>query len=106
MNHLGLIAIVLSLHLIQMLISLYRYGKPSSFHSYSAKLAAFGIGVFVLATFDFDFYPWLFFLACFLLVLDAVEESILVLLLPNWKNDVKGIYWVVRKKRVAKTATT
>ncbi len=90
--------IVLSLHLVQLSLSLWRYGKPSSFHTYSAKLGAVAIGVFILTSLHFDFFPWLFYTTVVILIIDAIEESILVYLIPQWKTDVKGIFWL-RKKR-------
>jgi len=30
--------------------------------------------------------------------LDLVEEIILVLLLPHWQANVKGLYWAITKK--------
>jgi phosphatidylglycerophosphate synthase len=88
---------VIALHLIQLGLSLWRYGRPSSFHTWSAKVAALGIGIFILATFHFGFYEWLFYVAVGLLTLDAVEESILVFLIPEWTTDVKGVWWRIKK---------
>lgn len=98
-----IIIIVLSLHFIQLCLSLWRYGKPSSFHTWAAKVAALGIGLFILITLHFKFYEPLFYLAVILLILDAIEESILVFLLPKWVNDVKGIYWVLKNKKIRKS---
>jgi CDP-diacylglycerol--glycerol-3-phosphate 3-phosphatidyltransferase len=97
-DHSTIIHVVIGLHLFQLGLSLWRYGKPSSFHTWSAKFAALGIGLFILSTFHFGFSPELFYLAILLLILDATEESILVFLLPEWKNDVKGIYWVLKNR--------
>jgi len=88
---------IIAIHVIQLLLSLWRYGKPSSFHTYSAKLAALAIGIFILITLHFSFIPWIFYLTVVFMIFDGVEESILVLLLPKWKTDVKGLFWVFGK---------
>lgn len=93
-----IVGLVIGLHLLQLVLSLWRYRKPSSFHTYSAKTAALGIGIFMLLTLHFGFYEWLFYIAIGLLVMDAVEESILIFMLPQWEHDVKGIYWVMKRK--------
>jgi CDP-diacylglycerol--glycerol-3-phosphate 3-phosphatidyltransferase len=93
-----IVSIVLGLHVLQLILSLWRYHKPSSFHTYSAKTAALGIGVFILITLHFDFYEWLFYVALILLTVDALGESILIFLIPKWEHDVKGIYWVLKRK--------
>jgi CDP-diacylglycerol--glycerol-3-phosphate 3-phosphatidyltransferase len=32
-------------------------------------------------------------------MLDLTEEIILVLMLPRWQTDVKGLYWVLKKNQ-------
>ncbi|MBL0340483.1 MAG: hypothetical protein IPP71_05885 [Bacteroidetes bacterium] len=53
----------------------------------------------MLITLHFYFIDWLFYLAMILLIFDAIEESIMVLLIPEWENDIKGIYWLWKRKR-------
>ena len=95
--------VILSLHVMQLLLSLWRYGRPSSFHTLSAKAGALAIGMFMLITLHFYFIPWLFWLTVCILVIDALEESILVLLIPEWKNDIRGLWWVIRRKSEKQT---
>lgn len=92
-----ILIIVLSLHVFQLLLSLWRYGRPSAFHTWSAKSGALAIGMFMLITLHFHFIPWLFWLTVAILILDAVEESILVFMVPEWKNDIKGLWWIIKK---------
>jgi len=89
---------VISLHLIQLILCLWRYGRPSSFHTYSAKTGALAIGCFLIYTMFFGFNVVFFHLTMLVLTIDAIEESILVFLIPEWKNDVKGIWWVLKAK--------
>ncbi|MBL0340482.1 MAG: CDP-alcohol phosphatidyltransferase family protein [Bacteroidetes bacterium] len=37
LEHIFIIVFVIALHIIQLLLSLWRYGKPSSFHTLAAK---------------------------------------------------------------------
>jgi phosphatidylglycerophosphate synthase len=89
--------VVVAVHVTQLLLALWRYGKPSSFHTWSAKAAAIAIGIFILFTLHFYFVPWLFYLTVVLLLIDGIEESILVMLEKTWKTDIKGVWW--RKKK-------
>ena len=103
-EQLFIVIVLLSLYCAQVLFSFYRYGKISSFHTYSAKLSALLQGIFLLSFFFFEtpIYP-LFYLASLVTFIQLVEETILVFILPKWENDVKGVYWVLkRKKRVFK----
>ena len=99
-DYLSFVIIVVSLHLIQLFLALWKYGKPSSFHTWSAKLGALAVGMFILVTLHFHFMPWLFYATISILIIDAIEESILVFMLPQWKNDVKGIYWILKQKKI------
>ena len=103
-EHMLIFAIVIGLHVVQLCLSLWRYRKPSSFHTWSAKIGAIVIGSFLIITLHFHFIPTLFYLTMFSLAVDAIEESVLVFLLPEWKNDVKGIWWVMRSRRESRNS--
>jgi phosphatidylglycerophosphate synthase len=100
--NLPIIIILFSLFILQIILALIKYRKFSSFHTYFAKLAALLQGCFLILMFFLPepLYP-LFYLACVITALDLAEEIILVFLLPEWETDVKGIYWVMKKKREA-----
>lgn len=93
--------ILLSLFLVQTIYAFIRYGKLTSFHTYLAKTAALLQGIFLLVTFFID-EPniILFYAAAIITILELTEEIILVNLLPNWDTNVKGIYWVLKKKKL------
>jgi phosphatidylglycerophosphate synthase len=97
-QHSIIISIIIGCHIIQLLLSLWRYGKPSSFHTWSAKFGALAVGLLILFTLHFYFSPLLFYITALILIVDAFEESILVFLFPEWKNDVKGLFWVLKNK--------
>ena len=92
--------ILLVLFLVQTSYAFIRYGKMTNFHTYLAKAAAFFQGVFLLLVF-FTEKPdlILFYTAAFITMLELIEEIILIKLLPDWQINVKGIYWVLKKKK-------
>jgi CDP-diacylglycerol--glycerol-3-phosphate 3-phosphatidyltransferase len=93
--------LLLVLFLVQTIYALIRYGKMTNFHTYLAKTAALLQGIFLLVTF-FSEEPnlILFYAAAIITILELIEEIILVKLLPNWKTNVKGIYWVLKKRSI------
>jgi len=94
---------LISLFLVQLIFSFIRYRKISSFHTYTAKASALFVGVFMLSLFFFDEPVYLlFYIAAATTTLELIEEIILVALLPEWVNDVKGLYWVLKEKRSKK----
>lgn len=88
------------LFLLQTGFALYRYGKITSFHTYLAKLAALAQGVFLLFFFFFEtIYYSLFYAAAFITMAELAEEIIIVWLLPQWKSNVRGLWWVLQQKQ-------
>lgn len=99
-QELVLIIILLVLLVIQMVMALVRYGKISSFHTYLAKIAAVLQGSFLILLFFLQEPPLtLFYIASAVTILEIVEEMILVILLPEWKINVHGLYWALKEKK-------
>ncbi len=91
--------ILFGLLLIQTILALYRYGRPTSFHTYLAKLAMLFQGIFLILFFFLPEWPIvLFFIAVSVTMLDLIEEIIMILYLPEWQADVKGLFWIKKKK--------
>jgi CDP-diacylglycerol--glycerol-3-phosphate 3-phosphatidyltransferase len=96
----GFFIVLLALFLIQTSYALIRYKKLTTFHTYLAKTAALLQGVFLLHSFFFGGPSLiLFYAAVGITGLELLEEIILVRVLKNWEANVKGIYWVMNRKR-------
>jgi CDP-diacylglycerol--glycerol-3-phosphate 3-phosphatidyltransferase len=92
--------ILLALFLMLVALALIRYRRFTSFHTLSAKVAAVLQGSFLILVFFLSQPPMLLFYAAFAMTaIDLIEEIILVLMLPNWKVDIKGIYWAIKDKK-------
>jgi phosphatidylglycerophosphate synthase len=89
---------LLCLFAIQTVMAFIRYGKLTNFHTYGAKLAAVSQGVFLILFF-FTSQPDmpLFYIAAIITGIELLEEIIIVLVLPQWKTNVKGLYWVIKE---------
>lgn len=100
------ISVMLVLYILQVSLSLRQYGKLSSFHTYLAKIAAILQGVFFILMF---FLPQpvslLFYATALVTIADIIEEIILVIVLPKWQTDVKGVYWILKKRRTMKSTS-
>ena len=98
-KELTLFLILFGVFLFQLTASLIRYKKISSFHTYLAKAAAVVTAIFLLSVFFLERILYPFFYAAYLVTLvELIEEIVLVFLLPKWKVNVKGLYWVLRKR--------
>ncbi len=99
-QELVLIIVLLALLVIQTVMALIRYGKISSFHTYLAKLAALLQGSFLILLFFLPEPPLtLFYIASVVTILEIAEEMILVMILPEWKANVHGLYWALKDKK-------
>lgn len=89
------------LYLVQNIAALSRYRKLTSFHTVAAKIAAVLQGAFLILVF---FLPeplrWFFNLTAAATLIDLAEEILLVFVLPHWEANVKGLYWVLKNKRL------
>lgn len=72
----------------------------NAFHTYLSKITAYVQGAFVMSLFLFGFKAFLFYPAMVICIVANIEEMILARLLPKYATDVKGLYWVLKKKPV------
>jgi cardiolipin synthase len=99
LQEITMIILLLVLFLVQTAIALIRYGKISSFHTYAAKIAAMLQGTFLLLLFFLSEPIYLlFYLTTFVTALELFEEIIIMFLLPQWETNVKGLYWIIKRK--------
>ena len=85
--------------LLENVLAMARYGRLSSFHTYTSKAAGYLLGIFVGVLFVFGFQPSLLYAAVIVSVLGNLEEIVLLALLPQWRSDVRGLLWVLRERR-------
>jgi len=83
------------------LLALVRYRRLSSFHTLAAKIAGYALGFFIVALFGYGFVAWLFYAAVGISLASTLEELALLYLLPHWRTDVRGVWWVLKADRTA-----
>ncbi len=96
-HHLGMIAVA-GVYFAEVLASLWRYGRLSSFHTVLGRLAAFVGGLFIMALFLLSFQAWLYRLTVSFYMVALAEEFLLLSLLPQSRADVRGVYWVLGQR--------
>lgn len=98
-EHAWLCGTAVTLWVIEDIAALVRYRRLSSFHTYSSKVVANLLGLFVGWLFLFGFEPWMLYLAAGGSIVASLEELSLIVLLPRWRADVRGLWWVWRERR-------
>lgn len=100
MAHAWVFALVLGLWALENVLALARYHRLSSFHTYLSKVAGYALGIFVGSVFMFGFSVSLMTVAVGCTVAASLEELALLVLMPEWKSDVKGLWWVLHENKV------
>ena len=90
---------LLLLFITQVSLAFFRYGKMTTFHTYGAKIAAVAQGSFlILLFFTPEPLTILFYIAAFITAAELIEEILIVLVLPRWEANVKGLFWVLKRR--------
>jgi len=97
-EHAWLCGLAVGLWVLEDVLALLRYGRLSSFHTYLSKIVANLLGLFIGWLFLFGFEPWLLYLAAGASIVASLEELALLGVLPRWRADVRGLWWVVRER--------
>jgi len=94
------IAVILTFYVMEKISAYLRYSRIlNAFHTYLSKSTAYAQGAFVMSLFLFGFKWYFFYPAMALGVIANIEEIILARLLPRYEKDVKGLYWVLKRKQ-------
>ncbi|MEO1032753.1 MAG: CDP-alcohol phosphatidyltransferase family protein [Bacteroidota bacterium] len=98
-NNLTLIIIAFIPYIIQMIIAYIKYGKATAFHTYLAKFSAIVQSVFILWSLFFEPEYVLFYTMIGIGLLETFEEIALIFMHSYWVSDIKGIYWVLKRRK-------
>jgi CDP-diacylglycerol--glycerol-3-phosphate 3-phosphatidyltransferase len=84
-----LIAVIAQLTLFA--ISLIKFGKFPSFHTYTAKAWGLALLVAAIALFGFGYTPplWVAIVLCWI---NSLEEIVMAFILPSWACDVLSLF--------------
>jgi CDP-diacylglycerol--glycerol-3-phosphate 3-phosphatidyltransferase len=97
--HAWQLELLAGLFVAEVLISLARYGRLSSFHTYLVRVSAYAQGAFLLGLFFWGYWAPLFYVMWIVSCLGQIEEWVLLAILPEWTSDVRGLYWVLKRRR-------
>lgn len=92
--HRWLFGAVVAAWILENVLAWWRYGRLSSFHTVASKIAGVLLGFYIGILFLFGHWNWLLWLAATASLLASAEELWLLALLPGWRADVKGVWWL------------
>lgn len=88
--------VFLGLFLVPVFITLIKFGRTSSLHLYSNKIAGYIQGFFFFTLFVFGFFPWFFWLMLISGYIAFSEGIIIHLISRELRSNAKGLFWVLR----------
>ena len=92
--HRWLFGAVVAAWLLENVLAWRRYRRLSSFHTVLSKIAGVLLSFYIGTLFLFGHWNWLLWLAATASLLASAEELWLLALLPQWRADVKGVWWL------------
>jgi CDP-diacylglycerol--glycerol-3-phosphate 3-phosphatidyltransferase len=93
--------LLLGLELARYMVDLYKFGRETSYHMWSAKLWNLTMFAAFTALLGFQFSGRLFTAAIWVGIASDLEGLIATTLLPNWRHDVPTAWHAYRIRRQA-----
>ena len=90
---------VVFVQLVWWIVNLVKYGKPASYHTYSAKFWGITLFIATIALFGFNYAGIALWLAIISGIIHTVEEIAMTLVLPEWKHDILSIFHAVKLRQ-------
>jgi cardiolipin synthase (CMP-forming) len=91
-------SVLIFLWVLPQVISLIRFARPPHFHLWSNKFAGYLQGIFIFTYFNWGNSEIYFWVMWSVSVLAFLEELIVVILIPQLRSNLKGIFWMMREQ--------
>ena len=100
--HLASFLVFIFLLCFSHILSLIKFRRFPSLHLYSWKIGGYLQGVFFIVLFLFCFYPLFYYVVIVWGILAFCEHIIIQLIIKKMQSNVKGLYWILKNKKVTK----
>ncbi|MBD2491484.1 CDP-alcohol phosphatidyltransferase family protein [Aulosira sp. FACHB-615] len=87
---------VIFAQIVWWIVNLIKYGKPASYHTYSAKFWGITLFIAIVALFGFNYAGITLWLTCIAGTIYSIEEIAMTLILPVWTHDVLSIFHALK----------
>ncbi|BAY60536.1 CDP-alcohol phosphatidyltransferase [Calothrix brevissima NIES-22] len=82
--------------LVWWIVNLVKYGKPASYHTYSAKFWGITLAIAIISLFGFNYAGISLWLTCIAGLVYSIEEIAMTMILPVWTHDVLSIFHALK----------
>ncbi|BAY18930.1 CDP-alcohol phosphatidyltransferase [Anabaenopsis circularis NIES-21] len=94
---------VIFAQIVWWIVNLIKYGKPASYHTYSAKFWGITLFIAIVALFGFNYADITLWLTCIAGTIYSIEEVAMTLILPVWTHDVLSIFHALKIRQQLQT---
>jgi phosphatidylglycerophosphate synthase len=94
--------LLLGVELARYVVDIYKFGRETSYHMWSAKLWNLTMFAAFVALLGFGFSGWLFAAAVWVGVASDLEGLLATFLLPQWRHDVPTAWHAYRIRKMVK----
>ncbi len=105
-THILAMSVLFGVSLAPQLLSLLRFRRLVSMHLYLSKLTTILLAVFFTAYFLFAYIPVLFYTMIVVGILAGIEELAVICFLKEHRENVRGLYWVLKEAKATRAADT
>jgi len=84
--------------IVSYIVVFSKFGGLLGLHTYLFKITGYLQGAFIVSLFLWGFSKWLFYIALSVGIIACIEEIAIFLLLTHPQSNVKGLYWIVKKR--------
>ena len=96
-SHILALGLLFAFSLAPQALSLLRFRRLVSLHLYLSKLTTILMAAFFTAYFLVAYLPELFYTLICIGILDGIEELAVLCVLKEHRENVRGLYWVLKK---------
>jgi CDP-diacylglycerol--glycerol-3-phosphate 3-phosphatidyltransferase len=96
---------VIFAQIVWWIVNLIKYGKPASYHTYSAKFWGITLFIAIVSLFGFNYAGIALWLTCIAGTIYSLEEIAMTLILPVWTHDVLSIFHALKLRQQTDIST-
>lgn len=100
--HLLSFGIFIGMLVLTVIISLIKFRKFPSFHLKMTKISGDIQALFFVCLFTLGFFAPLYYLMIVWGILGAIEHIAIQMIIPEMRSNVKGLYWILKERRIEK----
>jgi CDP-diacylglycerol--glycerol-3-phosphate 3-phosphatidyltransferase len=101
-SHILAIGLLFGFYMASQVLSVLRFRRLVALHLLSSKLTNILLAVFFTTYFLVAYVPVLFYAVIVVGILDGIEDIVVLCLLKEHRQNVRGLYWVLKERQATR----